>query len=85
VSGCDREPYFPSLAALIQQHSHTPLALPVKLNIPLHDRLAPSNGGTLSSNRQELRDAGAACSIYFLHETGEHKIMQNSNTRGWRI
>lgn len=68
VSGCDREPFFPSLAALIHQHSHTPLALPVKLNIPLYDRLTPS-AGTISSTRQELRDAGAACSIFFLHET----------------
>jgi tensin len=69
VSGCDREPYFPSLAALIHQHSHTPLALPVKLNIPIHDRLASSNDGTISSTQKELRDAGAARSIFFLHET----------------
>merc|ERR1712130_758906 len=66
VSGSEQEPFFPSLAALVHQHSHTPLALPVKLNIPQHDRLSHV---TLSQTRQELRDAGAASSVYYLHES----------------
>ena len=37
LAGSDEEPNFPSLAALIHQHAHSPISLPVKLNIPLHD------------------------------------------------
>ena len=37
VAGSDREPIFSSLTALIHQHAHMPLSLPIKLNIPVHD------------------------------------------------
>lgn len=70
VSGGDREPYFPSLAALINQHAHTPLSLPVKLNIPSTDICQNISGnGSLISRLDSLRETTASYSLYFLHET----------------
>jgi len=40
LAGSDQEPVFASLAALIHQHAHTPLSLPIKLNIPGSDYVA---------------------------------------------
>lgn len=37
IKGCCNEPVFGSLAALVYQHSITPLALPCKLVIPTRD------------------------------------------------
>ena len=34
IKGCYNEPIFGSLSALVYQHSLTPLALPIKLNLP---------------------------------------------------
>ena len=40
LRGCSNEPVFGSLAALVYQHSITPLALPCKLVLPEQGRIA---------------------------------------------
>ena len=71
LSGSDDAHYFPSLAALINQHAHTPLTLPVKLNIPIYDRFLPTNGPSLSFQSDSSRNENTiTSSFYFLHESG---------------
>ncbi len=43
IKGCCNEPVFGSLAALVYQHSITPLALPIKLVLPTQDLMSNSN------------------------------------------
>lgn len=43
LKGCNNEPIFGSLAALVYQHSITPLALPSKLLLPEYDPAASSD------------------------------------------
>ncbi|CBY19362.1 unnamed protein product [Oikopleura dioica] len=68
ISGDDRrEPFFPSLAALIHQHSHRQLALPVKLNIPLVD-LTESNVTQFSGKKYvDSRSARPSAEIFCTH------------------
>lgn len=78
ISGDDRrEPFFPSLAALIHQHSHRQLALPVKLNIPLVD-LTESNVTQFSGKKYvDSRSARPSAEIFcthYLYETGDVTI-----------
>lgn len=74
VAGSDREPNFASLAALIHQHAHTPLSLPIKLNIPQFDIT------TTDHTKITVRGSDISASLYFLHEadtemlTGEAAI-----------
>ncbi len=53
IKGCYNEPVFGSLAALVYQHSLTPLALPCKLNLPQEDLHAAQNQSIPSSNVAE--------------------------------
>ena len=72
-----REPFFPSLAALIHQHSHMQLALPVKLNIPvldLTDRNESQTSGKIVVDGQARTSADVFCT-FFLHETGTEYII----------
>jgi tensin len=48
IKGCCNEPVFGSLAALVYQHSITPLALPIKLVLPTQDLM--SNSGNNNNN-----------------------------------
>ncbi|XP_070597091.1 tensin-2 isoform X6 [Erythrolamprus reginae] len=69
IKGCNNEPYFGSLPALVSQHSITPLSLPCQLRIPSKDlteerpELAvPTNMSTAA----DLLKQGAACSVLYL-------------------
>jgi len=70
VAGSDREPNFASLAALIHQHCHTPLSLPIKLNIPQYDITTtdPNNKQTNKQNNHNSIDQ-ISTTLYYLHET----------------
>lgn len=67
ISGDDRrEPFFPSLAALIHQHSHSQLALPVKLNVPLVDiSMKSTSGRVVVDGPHHQTDT---FSTFFIHE-----------------
>lgn len=60
LKGCPNEPVFGSLAALVYQHSITPLALPCKLLLPDSD---PAGDVQESS---ALLQQGAACNVLYL-------------------
>nr|XP_060637520.1 tensin-3 [Anolis sagrei ordinatus] len=70
LKGCPNEPYFGSLAALVYQHSITPLALPCKLLIldkdPLEEvsEMAPQ---TAANSATDLLKQGAACNVWYLN------------------
>ncbi|XP_072780330.1 tensin-3 isoform X5 [Taeniopygia guttata] len=70
LKGCPNEPYFGSLAALVYQHSITPLALPCKLLIPDRDPLeevAETSPQTAINSAAELLKQGAACNVWYLN------------------
>ncbi len=50
IKGCYNEPIFGSLAALVYQHSLTPLALPIKLILPTQDLVSTLNGQKSKNN-----------------------------------
>lgn len=60
LKGCSNEPTFTSLAALIFQHTVTPLALPIKLALPDSD-CAPwyNDDGYAKYERQRTLSVGA--------------------------
>ncbi|RXM34484.1 Tensin [Acipenser ruthenus] len=68
LKGCQNEPYFGCLSALVYQHSITPLALPCKLVIPAQD---PNDDtpetSTPSNSAPELLKQGAACNVLYLN------------------
>lgn len=68
VAGSDREPNFASLAALIHQHCHTPLSLPIKLNIPLYDITTTDPKSTNKQNNHSNIDQ-ISTTLYYLDET----------------
>jgi tensin len=68
VAGSDREPNFASLAALIHQHCHTPLSLPIKLNIPQYDITTTDPKSTNKQNNHNNIDQ-ISTTLYYLHET----------------
>lgn len=68
VAGSDREPNFASLAALIHQHCHTPLSLPIKLNIPLYDITTTDPKSTNKQNNHNNIDQ-ISTTLYYLDET----------------
>ncbi|KHJ47450.1 SH2 domain protein [Trichuris suis] len=63
LKGCNNEPIFGSLAALVYQHSMTPLALPCKLLLPEYD---PALSVEQITTAQQLLDQGAACNVTYL-------------------
>ncbi|XP_062316427.1 tensin-2 isoform X2 [Osmerus eperlanus] len=68
IKGCQNEPHFGSLSALVYQHSITPISLPCCLTIPDQDSLGeqveqpPSNMSTAA----DLLRQGAACNVLYL-------------------
>ncbi|XP_055526399.1 tensin-2 isoform X3 [Wyeomyia smithii] len=63
LKGCSNEPVFTSLAALVYQHSITPLALPCRLIIPDTDLQQTE---FQSPAQQQLLTQGAACNVLYL-------------------
>ena len=53
IKGCYNEPIFGSLAALVYQHSLTPLALPIKLILPLKDLIITANDQPNKTNSNQ--------------------------------
>lgn len=60
LKGCNNEPIFGTLSALVYQHSITPLALPTKLLLPDYD---PASTPEHISAAQALLQQGAG--VYF--------------------
>lgn len=63
LKGCQNEPVFSSLSALIYQHSITQMALPCKLLLPEVDLKFNEQ---LTAKQQSLYTQGAACNVLFL-------------------
>ncbi|XP_075772016.1 tensin-2 isoform X3 [Pelodiscus sinensis] len=69
IKGCQNEPYFGSLPALVSQHSITPISLPCKLRIPNRDPLEETPDVAIPTNMSTAADLlkqGAACSVLYL-------------------
>ncbi|XP_068777150.1 tensin-2 isoform X2 [Struthio camelus] len=69
IKGCQDEPHFGSLPALVLQHSITPISLPCALRIPSKDPLEESLEVPVPPNMSTAADLlrqGAACSVLYL-------------------
>uniref|UniRef100_A0A672QAP3 Tensin 2a n=1 Tax=Sinocyclocheilus grahami TaxID=75366 RepID=A0A672QAP3_SINGR len=70
IKGCQNEPYFGSLSALVYQHSITPISLPCALRIPEKDPIGEVVEVQPVSNMSTAADLlkqGAACNVLFLN------------------
>ncbi|XP_029011547.1 tensin-2 isoform X2 [Betta splendens] len=70
IKGCQNEPYFGSLSALVYQHSITPISLPCTLKIPDKDLIGEVQEVQLVSNvstAADLLKQGAACNVLYLN------------------
>ncbi|XP_077185354.1 tensin-2 isoform X2 [Paroedura picta] len=69
IKGCNNEPHFGSLPALVSQHSITPISLPCRLRIPNKDLAVESPELAVPTNMSTAADLlkqGAACSVLYL-------------------
>uniref|UniRef100_A0A803TY80 Tensin 2 n=1 Tax=Anolis carolinensis TaxID=28377 RepID=A0A803TY80_ANOCA len=74
IKGCNNEPYFGSLPALVSQHSITPISLPCRLHIPnKEDHMEISRDMVLWKTQKDGADLFqslslqiAACSVLYL-------------------
>uniref|UniRef100_A0A673IZG4 Tensin-2-like n=1 Tax=Sinocyclocheilus rhinocerous TaxID=307959 RepID=A0A673IZG4_9TELE len=70
IKGCQNEPYFGSLSALVCQHSITPISLPCALRIPDRDPIGEFVEVQPASNMSTAADLlkqGAACNVLYLN------------------
>ncbi|XP_026776852.2 tensin-2 isoform X4 [Pangasianodon hypophthalmus] len=70
IKGCQNEPHFGSLSALVYQHSITPISLPCALRIPDKDPITESQEVQPVSNMSTAADLlkqGAACNVLYLN------------------
>ncbi|XP_069550214.1 tensin-2 isoform X2 [Brachyistius frenatus] len=70
IKGCQNEPYFGSLSALVYQHSITPISLPCALKIPEKDLTGEMQEVQPISNistAADLLKQGAACNVLYLN------------------
>ncbi|KAM9445105.1 tensin-2 isoform 1-T1 [Clarias gariepinus] len=70
IKGCQKEPHFGSLSALVYQHSITPISLPCALRIPDKDPITESLEVQPVSNMSTAADLlkqGAACNVLYLN------------------
>ncbi|XP_027144711.1 tensin-2 isoform X4 [Larimichthys crocea] len=70
IKGCQNEPYFGSLSALVYQHSITPISLPCTLKIPEKDLIGDLPEVQPVSNistAADLLKQGAACNVLYLN------------------
>uniref|UniRef100_A0A8C0IN68 Tensin 2 n=1 Tax=Chelonoidis abingdonii TaxID=106734 RepID=A0A8C0IN68_CHEAB len=56
IKGCQNEPYFGSLPALVSQHSITPISLPCKLRIPSRDPMEETPDVAIPTNVSTAAD-----------------------------
>ncbi|XP_053159843.1 tensin-2 isoform X2 [Hemicordylus capensis] len=69
IKGCNNEPHFGSLPALVSQHSITPISLPCRLRIPSKDLIEENPELVVPTNMSTAADLlkqGAACSVLYL-------------------
>ncbi|XP_036447812.1 tensin-2 isoform X2 [Colossoma macropomum] len=70
IKGCQNEPHFGSLSALVYQHSITPISLPCALRIPDKDPIGETQEVQPASNMSTAADLlkqGAACNVLYLN------------------
>lgn len=73
IKGCQNEPHFGSLSALVYQHSITPISLPCALRIPEKDLVGEVQdvqevqSGSHLSTAADLLKQGAACNVLYLN------------------
>ncbi|MFT7812795.1 tensin-2 isoform X1 [Arapaima gigas] len=70
IKGCQNEPYFGDLSALVYQHSITPISLPCTLRIPQRDPVGEIQEVQTTSNMSTAADLlkqGAACNVLYLN------------------
>ncbi|XP_059499452.1 tensin-2-like isoform X3 [Stegostoma tigrinum] len=70
IKGCQNEPHFGSLSALVYQHSITPISLPYKLKIPNKDPMDETQDNVVPGNTStaaELLKQGAACNVLYIN------------------
>ncbi|KAK7884772.1 hypothetical protein WMY93_027895 [Mugilogobius chulae] len=70
IKGCQNEPYFGSLSALVYQHVITPISLPCALKIPekeLTGELQEVPPVANISTAADLLKQGAACNVLYLN------------------
>uniref|UniRef100_A0A7N6C3I0 Tensin 2a n=1 Tax=Anabas testudineus TaxID=64144 RepID=A0A7N6C3I0_ANATE len=70
IKGCQNEPYFGSLSALVYQHAITPISLPCTLKIPEKDLIGEVQEiqpVTNISTAADLLKQGAACNVLYLN------------------
>ncbi|XP_061592769.1 tensin-2 isoform X2 [Cololabis saira] len=70
IKGCQNEPYFGSLSALVYQHAITPISLPGALKIPERDLVGELQEVQPVSNvstAADLLKQGAACNVLYLN------------------
>uniref|UniRef100_A0A4W4EXE5 Tensin 2a n=1 Tax=Electrophorus electricus TaxID=8005 RepID=A0A4W4EXE5_ELEEL len=60
IKGCQNEPHFGSLSALVYQHSISPISLPCALRIPEKGKLSAHTAA-------DLLKQGAACNVLYLN------------------
>ncbi|VDO22001.1 unnamed protein product [Haemonchus placei] len=78
LKGCNNEPVFGSLSALVYQHSITPLALPAKLLLPEYD---PATTPEHVSATQALLEQGAACNVAYIGSVDCESLTGNECVR----
>ncbi|KAJ8369934.1 hypothetical protein SKAU_G00099620 [Synaphobranchus kaupii] len=77
IKGCQNEPYFGSLSALVYQHSITPISLPCALRIPEKDlvgEIQEVQAGSHLSTAADLLKQGAACNVLYLNSVSAQGI-----------
>ncbi|KAG5836261.1 hypothetical protein ANANG_G00252720 [Anguilla anguilla] len=90
IKGCQNEPYFGSLSALVYQHSITHISLPCVLLIPDKDPVGElqesQTAGNSTSTAADLLRQGAACNVLYLNSveteslTGPQAVSKATNT-----
>lgn len=79
LKGCNNEPVFTSLAALVYQHSITSMSLPCKLILPdpnnakIQDNAAANSDVTTT----EVLSLGAACNVLFVNSVDTECLTGN--------
>ncbi|XP_045063274.1 tensin-2-like isoform X2 [Coregonus clupeaformis] len=78
IKGCQNEPHFGSLSALVYQHSITPISLPCSLRIPEKDPIGEmqelQSTASNMSTASDLLKQGAACNVLYLNSVDTESL-----------